>query len=104
MYRRDHQRIGRAPAKLNLYLEVLGQREDGFHEVETLMVPIRLSDSVIFTSTPAASNGSPGAILLNLRMCWPARSPYQPQNVPGGATNLVVRALERLRDRSGCRR
>ena len=27
-----------APAKLNLFLEVLGKRPDGYHEVETLMV------------------------------------------------------------------
>ena len=29
-----------APAKLNLWLKVHGKREDGFHEIETLMVPI----------------------------------------------------------------
>ena len=29
-----------APAKLNLWLRVHGKREDGFHEIETLMVPI----------------------------------------------------------------
>jgi 4-diphosphocytidyl-2-C-methyl-D-erythritol kinase len=35
-----------APAKLNLYLEVLGKRTDGFHELETLMVPVRLYDHI----------------------------------------------------------
>ena len=35
---------GSAPAKLNLYLEVLGRRDDGFHELETLMTPVRIYD------------------------------------------------------------
>ena len=34
-----------APAKLNLSLRVLGKREDGFHEIDTLMVNCR--DSAI---------------------------------------------------------
>ena len=38
-----------APAKLNLFFEVLGKRSDGFHEIETLMVPINLYDSLTFT-------------------------------------------------------
>ncbi|MEE2857800.1 MAG: 4-(cytidine 5'-diphospho)-2-C-methyl-D-erythritol kinase [Planctomycetota bacterium] len=33
-----------APAKINLWLEVLKRRTDGFHEVETLMAPITLFD------------------------------------------------------------
>ncbi|MEM0896085.1 MAG: 4-(cytidine 5'-diphospho)-2-C-methyl-D-erythritol kinase [Verrucomicrobiota bacterium] len=36
----------RAPAKINVFLRVLGKREDGFHEVETLMAPIELEDEV----------------------------------------------------------
>ncbi|MDZ4659910.1 MAG: 4-(cytidine 5'-diphospho)-2-C-methyl-D-erythritol kinase [Bythopirellula sp.] len=35
-----------APAKLNLYLEVLGKRTDGFHELETLLVPVRIYDQL----------------------------------------------------------
>ncbi len=35
-----------APAKLNLYLEVLGKRADGFHELETLLVPVRIYDQL----------------------------------------------------------
>ena len=35
-----------ARAKVNLFLRVLRRREDGFHEIETLMVPIALHDSI----------------------------------------------------------
>lgn len=36
----------RAPAKINLALEVLGKRPDGFHEVDTVMTTIDLADRV----------------------------------------------------------
>lgn len=36
------------PAKINLFFEITGQRGDGFHEVETLMTPISLYDTVCF--------------------------------------------------------
>ncbi len=35
-----------APAKINLSLRVLGRRDDGFHEIETLMAPITLADEL----------------------------------------------------------
>jgi 4-diphosphocytidyl-2-C-methyl-D-erythritol kinase len=35
-----------AHAKVNLVLRVLGKRPDGFHEIETLMVPVSLADDV----------------------------------------------------------
>lgn len=37
-----------APAKLNLHLEVLGKRPDGYHEIETLLVTISLADRLSF--------------------------------------------------------
>jgi len=37
-----------APAKLNLFLEVIGKRADGFHEIETVMQAIDLCDRVEF--------------------------------------------------------
>lgn len=38
--------IVKANAKINKYLKVLGKREDGFHEIETLMIPIDLYDYI----------------------------------------------------------
>jgi len=35
-----------APAKVNLTLRVLGKRPDGFHEIETLIVPVGLADTL----------------------------------------------------------
>jgi 4-diphosphocytidyl-2-C-methyl-D-erythritol kinase len=35
-----------APAKINLSLKILGDRSDGFHEIETLIAPISLCDQI----------------------------------------------------------
>jgi 4-diphosphocytidyl-2-C-methyl-D-erythritol kinase len=35
-----------APAKINLSFRILRRREDGFHEIETLMAPISLEDEL----------------------------------------------------------
>ena len=42
-----------APAKLNLFLEILGKREDDYHEIETLMVTVDLYDRLTFEEDPS---------------------------------------------------
>lgn len=39
-----------APAKINLFLEVLGLRSDGYHELVTCMAPLAWADELTFTS------------------------------------------------------
>ena len=42
-----------AHAKVNLFLRVLRRREDGFHEIETLIAPITLRDSLVIEPADA---------------------------------------------------
>ncbi len=51
-----------APAKLNLGLEVLGQRPDGYHEVVTILQSIDLCDALIVAPAPALSYRPPEGI------------------------------------------
>ena len=70
-----------APAKLNLHLEVLGLRSDGFHELAMVMQTIDLADEL--TATPAP----PGQLSLSC----------SEPSLPVDASNLVLRAAEFLR-------
>src|SRR5271156_1731329 len=81
-----------APAKLNLFLEVLAKRSDGFHEIETLMVPVAWYDSLHFVSDPG------GELSLDCEQIARSAEP-----VPTGDDNLVLRAVKLLRDRSSVR-
>lgn len=38
-----------APAKLNLGLEILGRRDDGFHEIRTVMTTVSLVDRIVLS-------------------------------------------------------
>ena len=42
-----------APAKINLTLEILGRRADGFHEVKTVLQTIDLQDQLEIETAPA---------------------------------------------------
>lgn len=91
--------IVRTPAKLNVYLSIRGRRTDGYHEVQTLMVPIRLFDSVVFEPCPLLDTPPSG---IGFNLARPSRS-AEPLEVPADGTNLVVRAVTALRQRTGCR-
>jgi len=43
-----------APAKLNLTFDILGKRDDGFHEVATVLQSIDLADTIVFASDPTS--------------------------------------------------
>jgi len=89
-----------APAKLNLFLEVLARRPDGFHEVVTLMTGISLYDTLLFEPNDGGR--------LDLTVRW-AISPSVIRSggyrdLPPPEDNLVTRALRLLRGETGCDR
>lgn len=65
----------KAPAKINLSLIVKGKREDGFHELETVMAPVNLEDSLHFSESE--------------RFLFTSDCP----GIPVDETNLVVKAV-----------
>ena len=50
-----------APAKINLVLEVVGRRPDGFHELRSVIAPLALADTLWVrpAGSPRAAGGSP---------------------------------------------
>jgi 4-diphosphocytidyl-2-C-methyl-D-erythritol kinase len=89
-----------APAKLNLFFEVLAKRTDGYHEIETLMCPIDLYDTLHFQEDPH------GQLELSCRRVFGADGPGGRglDKLPEGPDNLVLRAIDLVRRRAGvCR-
>ena len=46
-------KIERANAKINLYLDVISRRDDGFHDIKTVMHSLDLHDYIAVKSSPA---------------------------------------------------
>ena len=74
------------PAKINLFFEVLGKRSDGFHEILSIAVPVKLSDTL--TVEPTANPCIRFECAGN-------------DAVPDDDTNLVVKAVKLLQKRFG---
>lgn len=50
-----------APAKVNLALDILGRRPDGYHEMRMVMQTVSLCDTVTLEEAGRASPSPPGA-------------------------------------------
>ncbi len=74
-----------APAKLNLTLDVLGRREDGYHEMKMVMQSVSLGDELTLTVEP----GEGIALSTNLGF------------LPLDGRNLAAAAALRLREATG---
>jgi len=73
-----------APAKINLSLKILGKRDDGFHEIESLIAPVSLYDK----------------LLIERQNRWIDLSCDDP-TLSTGEDNLVVRAAQLFFEHAG---
>ena len=71
----------RTPAKVNLFLEVVANARDGYHELTTLMLAVSLYDTLEIREVEVTRSG------------W-----LRPPDLSTGPDNLVCRAAELLRE------
>ncbi len=71
-----------SPAKINLFLNVLFKRKDGYHEIATLFERIRLSDRINLTRVPSG---------IKIKSAS--------RKIPRGPKNLAYQAAKLLKDR-----
>ncbi|MDR3570485.1 MAG: 4-(cytidine 5'-diphospho)-2-C-methyl-D-erythritol kinase [Syntrophobacteraceae bacterium] len=76
--------ILRVPAKINLWLEVIGKRENGYHDISSLMLPISVFDRL----TVAVRPGDGGIAIT----CDTPEIPADERNLAWRAADLYVKA------------
>ena len=69
----------KAHAKINLCLNVVGKREDGYHELEMIMVPLMLHDTI------------------HIELSDKDEYACSDQSLPMDSSNTVVKAVELMR-------
>ena len=84
-----------APAKINLYLELLGKRSDGFHELETVMTTVSLFDQLSFEAN------NTGKLNLSIYLADSqigSSADADSDAIPNDDRNLVIKSLRRLQE------
>ena len=71
----------KAFAKINLFLEILGKRDDGYHEINSLMVNVDLPDVLEFRKTASGFSLTTDS-----------------KEVPSGFDNICLKAAETIRE------
>jgi len=77
-----------SPAKVNLFLRILGKRPDGYHEIQSILQPVSLFDEVSLSVEPGKGSG----LLCSGR------------EMPSGGDNLAVAASRLYLEEAGIRK
>jgi 4-diphosphocytidyl-2-C-methyl-D-erythritol kinase len=77
--------ILKAPAKINLFLEITGKRPDGYHDIESIMQTVSLYDEI------SAEETRNGEISVEC----------DDNNIPSGSGNIAYKAAKALKERFG---
>jgi len=87
-----------APAKVNLRLEILGKRSDGYHEIRTWIYPISLADELhierVNTAQIAVSSVHPGLPLDEENLAHRAAALFlKEQGLSGGVKIEIIKHI-----------
>lgn len=74
-------------AKVNLFLHVVGRRPDGYHELETILQVVKLSDEIVVVATDSGR--------VEVSMSW---TDGGAGTLPSAEQNFIVHAADRLRE------
>lgn len=74
-----------APAKLNLFLHILGKRQDGYHDIESLMIFLAFGDWVTLTPASQTTLSVSGPFAVDMK-----------------GPNILVQTLNLLNDAAQC--
>lgn len=87
----------KAPAKINIYLDVLGKRADGYHDIRSLLLPVSLFDRLILEERPNDIEMIGKSLVHFEGIPWPiSMGPLE--------DNLIIRAARLLKEITGIRR
>ncbi|KXB85784.1 4-(cytidine 5'-diphospho)-2-C-methyl-D-erythritol kinase [Veillonella dispar] len=80
-------------SKINIGLAIMGKREDGYHDIDSIFQSIRLSDSIYFAKHHSVvfSGGAPEL------------PDYMQKLVTYGEENLALKALRAIQAYTGCK-
>ncbi|MCY3985994.1 MAG: 4-(cytidine 5'-diphospho)-2-C-methyl-D-erythritol kinase [Candidatus Dadabacteria bacterium] len=77
-----------SPAKVNLFLRILGKRPDGYHEIQSILQPVSLFDEISISVEPGDGVSLSGS----------------GKEMPSGTDNLAVAACRLYLEASGVRK
>jgi len=88
----------RAPAKINLRLDILGKRPDGYHEIKTWMYPISLADELhiekVSTARITISSAHPDLPLGEENLAHRAAALFMKERgLPGGVAIEIIKRI-----------
>jgi len=91
----------RTPAKLNLFLELLSKRSDGYHDIETIMTAVSCYDTLRMERSDQHDE-------IRLKTQWSPPPEYWQKilgeassallTIPDDQTNLICRSINKMRD------
>ena len=92
MFGNPDSRAVLASAKINLFLEILGERDDGYHDLRSIMVPVSLHDELTLENTDGVIES---CLLEGSSVCCAALVQQDPRQ------NLATRAALGLKAATG---